>query len=286
MRKIEAKSLIGAKNNFNLYRGCTHGCIYCDSRSLCYQIGEFTDIVIKTNATSLLEKELSSKRKKCIITTGAMSDPYLPLEKDFKLMRGCLEVIYKYGFGIGLLTKSDLVLRDIDIIQKINERSKAIVDMTITTYDDNLCKVLEPNVAVTSRRFDVLKTFADRGIDVGIWLGPILPFINDSVTNLVKVLDKAHEVGVKHIVVFDFGVTLREGNREYFYEQLDKFFPNMKNRYIKAFGNSYGCRSFNHQKLWQVFQQKCDQYQIVYDFKEIFNNELPPKFEQLKLFEE
>ena len=246
MRKIEAKSLIGSNYNFNLYRGCSHGCIYCDSRSLCYRIGDFNDIMVKTNAISLLDQELTRKRNKVLLTTGSMSDPYLPLEKDLKLMRGCLEVINKHGFGIGILTKSDLILRDSDLLKVINDKAKVIVDMTITTYDDKLCKVLEPNVAPTSRRFEVLKEYAKMGIEVGIWLGPILPFINDDINNLVNILGEAHKIGVSHIIVFAFGLTLREGNREYFYQELDKCFPKLKARYIKNFGNSYECLSPNH----------------------------------------
>jgi DNA repair photolyase len=284
MRKIEAKSLIGSNYNFNLYRGCSHGCIYCDSRSLCYQIGDFNDIMVKTNAISLLDQELTRKRNKVLLTTGSMSDPYLPLEKDLKLMRGCLEVINKHGFGIGILTKSDLILRDSDLLKVINDKAKVIVDMTITTYDDKLCKVLEPNVAPTSRRFEVLKEYAKMGIEVGIWLGPILPFINDDINNLVNILGEAHKIGVSHIIVFAFGLTLREGNREYFYQELDKCFPQLKARYIKTFGNSYECLSPNHKQLWEVFKQKCDEYNISYDINKFFCHKLPSKFSQLTLF--
>lgn len=213
-----------------------------------------------------------------------MSDPYLPLEKDLKLMHGCLEVINKYGFGVSILTKSDLVLRDIDLLKEINKKAKVIVDMTITTFDDHLCKLLEPNVASTSKRFEVLKTFSQMGIEVGIWLCPILPFINDNVENIIKIVDYAHEVGVSHIIVFDFGVTLRDGNREYFYQELDKIFPQLKNRYIKTYGNSYSCQSPNNKLLWQVFIDKCKEYQINYDINKLFTHELPQKVEQLSLF--
>jgi DNA repair photolyase len=275
MRKIEAKKILGTKNNMNIYRGCTHGCIYCDSRSLCYQVGDFTNVAVKVNAITLLRNELSRKRKKVLITTGAMSDPYVHLEKELQMTRQSLEVILEYGFGIGLLTKSDLVLRDLDLLVQINEKAKAIVDMTITTFDDNLCKILEPNVALTSRRFEVLEILHQHNITTGVWLGPLLPFINDTPDNLIKILDRCHEVGVSRIILFGFGVTMREGNREYFYENLDKHFPGMKNRYIKTFGKNYECGSFNNDNLWRIFKQKCEEYHITYDFNELFSNELP-----------
>ncbi len=157
MKEIAVKSILSQKNNMNIYRGCTHGCIYCDSRSECYGVKyNFEDIEVKVNAVSLLEDTLNRKRNKCMITTGAMTDPYIPLESVLLNTRKSLEIIEKYGFGIALLTKSDLILRDIDILKRINDKTKCVVQMTLTTADEELCKKLEPNVCTTKRRFEVL----------------------------------------------------------------------------------------------------------------------------------
>lgn len=285
MRFIEAKSIIGKFNNVNLYRGCTHGCIYCDSRSTCYNVGEFENIAVKQNAIEIFEKEISRKRKKTMINTGSMCDPYIPIESSLELTRKMLEIIKDKYFGVGILTKSDLVLRDIDIIEEINRRYGALVCMTITTYDDDLCKRIERNVIPTSKRFACLEEFSKRGIPTGIWMGPILPFINDTEENIVRIVKRCHEIGIKYIVVFDFGTTKRDGSEQYFYNSLDKYFPGLKQKYMKTYGNSYNCRSLNADKLWQVFKGLCREYGIIYDLgkiNNIFNNKNNPK--QLSLF--
>ena len=228
----------------NLYRGCTHGCIYCDSRSKCYQMAHpFEDIEVKENALELLEKTLLSKKKRCMIGTGAMTDPYIPLEEKLRMTRGALEIIERHGFGVAIQTKSCRILRDLDVLKKINDKSKAVVQMTLTTHDDDLCRILEPNVSVTSERVAALKQFRDAGIPTVVWLCPILPYINDTRENMEGILQSCIDAGVKGILCFNMGLTLREGNREYFYGQLDRHFPGMKQRYIRSFGNAYELNS-------------------------------------------
>ena len=226
MHYVKAKGILSQDNGMNLYRGCTHGCIYCDSRSRCYQINHiFEDIEVKENALVLLEKALKAKRKRCMIGTGAMTDPYLPLEERLELTRGALELIYQYGFGAAVQTKSDRCLRDLELLAKINERSKAVLQMTLTTHGDGLCRILEPNVSPTSRRVAALKQFREAGVPTVVWLSPILPYINDTRENIEGLLESCIEAGVKGILCFNMGLTLREGSREYFYTQLDMHFP-------------------------------------------------------------
>ena len=181
MHFTEAKSILSAQNGMNIYRGCTHGCIYCDARSTCYQMDHvFEDIEVKINAPELLEQALRKKRKKCMIGTGAMSDPYLHLEKELQLTRRCLELIDEYGFGLAIQTKSDMILRDLDLLKRINQKTKCVVQMTLTTYDEKLCRILEPHVCTTARRIEVLNILKEEGIPTIVWMTPILPFINDT----------------------------------------------------------------------------------------------------------
>lgn len=286
MRYIQAKQILSKDLNINIYRGCTHGCIYCDSRSTCYQIDDFDNIQVKENALTLLKKELASKRTKGIITSGSMSDPYVHLEAKLQMTRGMLEIIAAYGFGINILTKSSLILRDLDLYQKINQKNRAIVNMTITTADDFLCSLLEPHVSLTSSRFKTLEAFHQTGIMTGIWLGPILPFINDTEENIIKIVDRAHEVGVSYILVFDFGLTLRSGNREYYYEQLDKHFPGLKQDYQRIYGNQYEVPSLKRGRLWQVLNEHCQKYGIITDHNTIWalRKQAKIEHEQLSFF--
>ena len=234
MHEVNVKGILSAKNGMNIYRGCLHGCIYCDSRSLCYQMNhKFEDIEVKANAVGLLENTLRRKRNKCMIGTGAMSDPYMPIEEKLGNMRKCLEVIERYGFGVTMITKSTKVLRDLDLLKKINEKSKCIVQMTLTTYDEDLCRIVEPNVETTYERFRALEILRDNGIPTVVWLCPILPFINDTEENIRGILDYCVRAKVKGIINFDMGVTLRDGNREYFYKKLDEHFPGLKEKYIR-----------------------------------------------------
>ena len=289
MHFVNAKGILTANNGrcgMNIYRGCTHGCIYCDSRSKCYQFTHaFEDIEVKQNAPELLEAALKSKRKKCMIGTGSMSDPYMHCEEQLKLTRQCLEIISKYEFGIAIQTKSDRILRDIDLLDEINQKAKAVVQMTLTTYDDDLCAILEPNVCNTKRRIQVLEEMQKRGIPTVVWLTPILPFINDTEENVNAILEECIRVGVKGIICFDMGVTLREGDREYFYEALDKNFPGLKEKYIKTYGNSYNVPSPNNKKLMQLFEDTCKAHNILYKTDDCFSylNDLPERYEQLTL---
>lgn len=271
MHYVEAKGILSAKNGMNIYRGCSHGCIYCDSRSSCYQMEHgFEDIAVKQNAVDLLAAALKRKRKKCMIGTGAMTDPYIPLELETGYLRQSLELIEEQGFGFTVLTKSDRVLRDLDLLQKINAKTKCVVQMTLTTYDEELCRKLEPNVSTTKARFEVLKQLRDAGIPTVVWLCPILPFINDTQANISGLLDYCIEAKVYGIICFGMGVTLRDGNREYFYRQLDKSFPGLKEKYIRTYGRQYILSSPEQHNLMQLFKQKCRQHGIVHDNRQLF----------------
>lgn len=290
MHYVKAKGILSAKNGMNLYRGCTHGCIYCDSRSACYQMNhEFEDIEVKENALELLEDALRRKRRKCMIGTGAMTDPYIPLEKQLLYTRRSLELIEKYGFGAAILTKSDLILRDLDVLLKIHERARCVVQMTLTTYDEALCRKLEPHVCTTQERVKVLKVMQEHGIPTVVWLSPILPFLNDTEENIEGIVKLCAEAGVYGILCFDMGLTLREGNREYFYRQLDKHFPGMKERYIRTYGNSYQVLSPRREKLLRLFRETCRAYGIetnlekLWDYLYRFENRQEAK--QISLFD-
>ncbi len=287
MHCIQAKSILSAQNGMNLYRGCQHGCIYCDSRSKVYGMEhEFEDIAVKENGLELLEQALRKKRRLCMIGTGSMSDPYIPLEQELGYTRRALELIYKYGFGAALITKSELVLRDIELLQKINERAKCVVQMTLTTYDESLCKILEPGVCTTKRRFESLCALCDAGIRTVVWLCPILPFINDTAENINGILDYCEAAGVKGIINFGMGLTLREGNREHFYTALERHFPGLREKYIRTFGESYGCMSPDNAKLTALFHARCEKVGIMHDNDEIFRylSEFEPKHSQMSLF--
>lgn len=271
MHYKKVKSILSSKNGMNLYRGCSHGCIYCDSRSECYNMNhKFEDIEVKENGIELLEYALIHKRKKCMIGTGSMSDPYIPLEKEICHTRKALELIYKYGFGVTLITKSNLILRDLDLLKKINEKTKCVVQMTLTTFDDNLCKKIEPNVCTTRERFLVLEKLRDLNIPTVVWLCPILPYINDTKENIEKILDLCVQAKVYGVICFDMGLTLRQGNREYFYEKLDEKFKGLKYKYIKEYGNNYIVSSQNNKDLMKLFHNKCEKNHIVHNNDEIF----------------
>ena len=282
------KGILSPRNSMNIYRGCSHGCIYCDSRSKCYQMDhDFEDIEVKENAIELLEKKLQSKRKKAIIGTGSMSDPYMHIEKSLKMTRKALEVIEKYGFGVTVLTKSSLILRDLDLYRQINKKAKAIIQMTLTTYDEELCKILEPNVSTTNERFETLKVFRDNNIETVVWLDPFLPFINDTFENIKGLMDYCVEAKVKGIVCFGIGLTLREGNREYFYQNLDRYFPGLKEKYISEYGLSYEIKSKNDEYLMKYIKKVCIENNIMIDPDEVFKylSNFTDKTEQLSLFD-
>lgn len=256
----------------NLYRGCTHGCIYCDSRSTCYQMNHtFEDIEVKRNALVLLEDALKRKRGKCMIGTGAMSDPYIHLDEQLRHTRGALELISRYGFGLAIQTKSDRILRDLDLLTQINSQAKCVVQITMTTFDEPLCRILEPNVCTTQRRFEVLKILQQAHIPTVVWLSPILPFLNDTRENIAGILDLCGQAGVKGVISFGMGLTLRNGNREYFYKQLDRHFPGLKEEYIRRYGNAYEVPSPNQRELMKLFHQSCQAQGILHDNGEIFS---------------
>ena len=291
MHFVDAKGILTGNSGYygmNIYRGCSHGCIYCDSRSKCYQFTHaFEDIEVKQNAPELLEKALRSKRKKCMIGTGAMSDPYMHCEEELRLTRKCLEIIHKYGFGAAIQTKSDRILRDIDLLDEINRSAKCVVQITLTTYDDDLCSILEPHVCNTKRRIEVLEIMRDRGIPTVVWLTPILPFINDTAENITSIMNECVRTGVKGIIDFGMGLTLREGDREYYYAALDKHFPGMKQRYIRRYGNSYELPSPDEKELASIVQKICKENGILSTPEDCFSymRELPEKNPQISIFD-
>lgn len=290
MHLVTAKSLLLPQGGMNIYRGCTHGCIYCDSRSTCYQMRHpFEDIEVKQNAPALLEDALRRKRRRCMISTGAMSDPYIPLEKELCLTRRCLEVIHRHGFGAAVQTKSDLILRDAELLAAINERSKCVVQMTLTTYDEALCRLVEPAVCTTHRRWEVLKEMQRLGIPTVVWFCPVLPFLNDTEENLRGILDYCFDAGVKGIVSFGIGLTLREGDREYFFAALDRHFPGMKQRYVQTFGNQYECTSDRNAALMAIFDRECERRGILHYPDDVFRylHEFPQRdvSQQLSMFD-
>ena len=285
MHYVKAKGIFTSDYGINLYRGCTHGCIYCDSRSQVYQMNhKFEDIEVKENAIELLKKELI-RRKPCMIGTGAMTDPYVPLEGRLKFVRKTLQLVYRYGFGWACITKSDLVLRDIDLLRKINEKTKAVVQVTITTADDDLCRLVEPNVCPTSRRVEVLKRLNEAKIPTVVWLCPILPHINDTEENINTILDWCIDANVKGVLNMGMGLSLREGNREYFYEKLDEKFPGVKEKYIEEFGDSYFIHSKDNRRLRAILRKKCEENGIMHKQDDIFSylHEFPEKSVQSKL---
>lgn len=290
MHFVNAKGILtgsGGHYGMNIYRGCSHGCIYCDSRSRCYQFTHpFEDIEVKQNAPELLEKALKSKRKKGMIGTGAMSDPYMHCEEQLRLTRKCLEIIHQYGFGAAVQTKSDRILQDIELLDAINKEAKCVVQITLTTYDEDLCKIIEPNVCTTKRRIEVLEIMRERGIPTVVWLTPILPYINDTEENVAAILDACVRTGVKGIMCFDMGLTLREGDREYYYAALDKFFPGLKEKYIRQYGNAYELPSPNRDRLMELFQETCKRNNMLYRPEDCFAflHAFPEKYEQMRLF--
>lgn len=290
MHYVTAKGILSASNGMNLYRGCSHGCIYCDSRSRCYHMEHaFEDIEVKENAIPLLEAALKRKREKCMLATGSMTDPYIPLEEKLCYVRKALALADRYGFGFTLITKSDRVLRDLDLLKSINGKTKAVVQMTLTTADDTLCKKIEPNVSTTSQRVAVLKTLRDAGIPTVVWLSPILPFINDTQENIRGIVDACAEAKVYGILCFGMGLTLREGNREYFYHQLDRHFPGLKEKYMEIYGFQYEVTSPCNEELMELFHRMCQERGIVHSNGQIFEYlrtfEDKTSVEQLSLFD-
>ena len=295
MEFIKAKTILskvkygnewyGIDYNMNLYRGCSHGCIYCDSRSNCYHIENFDLVRGKENALYILEQELSKKRKKGIIGIGSMSDTYNPLEKEYEQTRGALKLISKYGFGVSIDTKSDLILRDIDLLKEINSKNNVIIKFTITTPNDELSKIIEPNVCISSKRLQAIKILSDNGIFTGIMMNPMLPFITDKEEDIRYLVKLAYQNGAKFIHTY-MGMTLRENRREYYFYKLDQHFIGIKEKYIKYYGDKYNCIVPNYKRLYKVFTDECIKYGILYDMKDIikaYKKEIKSN-EQITLF--
>lgn len=258
----------GVDYNMNLYRGCSHGCIYCDSRSDCYHIDNFDIVKGKEDMLHILENELSKKRLKGVVGIGAMSDTYNPMEIKYQQTRGALQLISKYGFSVSIDTKSDLILRDIDLLKEINLKNNVIIKFTITTPDDKLSKVIEPNVCVSSKRLEAIKILSDNGIFTGIMMNPVLPFITDKEEDIKKLVKLANEYGAKFIQTY-MGMTLRENQRAYYFEKLDESFPGLKEEYMKNYGDRYNCLAPNYKQLYKVFTDECDKYGILYKMNDI-----------------
>ena len=258
----------GVDYNMNLYRGCSHGCIYCDSRSDCYHIENFDIVKGKEDMLHILENELSKKRLKGVIGIGAMSDTYNSMEIKYQQTRGALQLISKYGFGVSIDTKSDLILRDIDLLKEINSKNNVIIKFTITTPDDKLSKIIEPNVCVSSKRLEAIKILNDNGIFTGIMMNPVLPFITDKEEDIKKIVRLASEYGAKFIHTY-MGMTLRENQRVYYFDKLDDKFPGVKEKYIKNYGDRYNCLVPNYKQLYKVFTDECDKYGISYKMNDI-----------------
>ena len=287
MHFIDAKPLLTRQNGMNLYRGCAHGCVYCDSRSSCYRFTHpFEDIAVKQNAPALLEDILKKRRKRFVISTGSMSDPYQPCEAELKLTRRCLELIERYGFGAAVITKSDLALRDLELFDRIHRNTKSVLQMTLTVADDGLSRVLEPNVCTTTRRYEVLKAFQRAGVPTVVWMTPILPFLTDTKENVETIVDWCIDAGVKGIICWNMGMTLREGDREYYYRALDRYFPGLSLKYREKYGNSYEVVSSRNAELMTWFHDQCEKHSILHTPETCFAymHELPERYEQMTLF--
>jgi len=261
----------GIDYNMNIYRGCSHGCIYCDSRSDCFQNTDFDTVKPKENALEIIRDDLRRKVKKGVVGTGAMSDPYNPLEEKLNLTRNSLELINAFGFGVSLTTKSGLIARDADILRDINSHSPVIVKFSVSSADDELCKKLEPNVFGARERFSAMRELSERGIFCGVMMIPILPFVTDNEDNIVQILRMARESGARFVYTH-MSMTLRKGSRGYYYQQLDELFPNVSEKYRKKYGNRYNCVPTNSKKLWGVFTSECERLGLLYDMKAIIHN--------------
>lgn len=268
LQKNKSSVWFGNDYNMNLYKGCCHGCIYCDSRSECYHIEDFDKIKAKENCIEILRDELQRKVRTGVIGTGAMSDSYNPFEKTERLTEKALMLIDAYNFGVTVITKSDLIVRDIDLYKSIATHSPVLCKMTVTTCDDKLSRLIEPNVSTSSERFNALAKMSEAGLKTGITLMPVLPFIDDTEENILGIVRTAHNCGVK-IIYPAFGMTLRQNQRDYYYQKLDALFPGMSDRYRQYYGDSYECVSPNAKRLWNAFAAECDRHGILYNMKDI-----------------
>lgn len=293
MEYITAKTIVsrtkntswfGTDYNMNIYKGCSHGCIYCDSRSDCYRVSNFDQVKAKENALIIIRDELRRKIKAGVVGTGSMSDPYNPHEKELCLTRHALELIEVYGYGVAIATKSELITRDMDILKCIQDHAPVICKITITTPDDELSKVIEPGVCPSSNRFAAIKRLSDEGIYAGILLMPILPFITDKEDKILEIIKQAKENGARFIYP-EFGVTLRSNQRDYYYDKLDTHFPHIKEEYIKKYGDSYRCGIPSYNKLYRIFANECERVGLLYKMHDIIDSyKSGYEYEQLTLF--
>ena len=269
IREIQAKTLLtkhktadpyfGILYTMNLYRGCTHRCIYCDSRSECYQIANFDgEILVKINAIELLAKELTPRRQKGRIGTGSMNDPYQAVERKYQLVRKALEIIARQRFPVHIITKGTLILRDIDLLQEIN-REQALISITITTTDDVLGKKVEPFAPEPSKRLAALRQLRDAGLRVGVTMQPVLPFIEDTPENVENTIQQCVEHGAEYILPW-MGMSLRDRQRTYYYNELDKLFPGVSQMYWKQYGNQYSAQSPRADELYGIYNKLKEQY--------------------------
>ena len=266
--KTKSTEWFGTEYNMNIYRGCCHGCIYCDSRSSCYRVDNFDAVRAKEDAITIIRNDLRAKRQKGVVGTGSMSDPYNPFEEKLMLTRHGLELLSAFGFGAAIATKSNLITRDIDILKEISSHSPVIAKITITAHEDKLAKLIEPNAPSSAKRFSAIRELSDSGIFSGILLMPILPYITDNIENILNIVRTAHEAGAKFIMP-GFGVTLRENQRDYFYEKLDESFFGIKREYIKRYSNQYSCGIPDYKGISTAFRQECAKYGILYNMKDI-----------------
>lgn len=291
-QEIEAKTLLqptnhadawfGVHYNFNLYRGCEHQCIYCDSRSECYQIANFADVIAKVNAPQLLAKELSRKRSKRLIGTGAMGDPYTPAERHFRLTKQCIEVILQFGFPLHLVTKSAQILDDLPLLRRFPPGNLSVA-ITVTTSDDALSAIIEPYASSSSQRFEAIRQLSEAGILTGVLLMPVLPFLEDNEGNVAAVLRNSKEAGAQ-FVISQFGVTLRDRQRDYFYKELDKQYPSLREKYEQQYGDHYCCYCNNHKQLERFFHQRATEMGLVSSMQSFVERWRPHHEEQLTIW--
>lgn len=276
-------SWFGIKYNFNVYRGCSHDCIYCDSRSECYQIENFNEIQVKVNAPTLLDETLAKKRKKCVLGTGSMSDPYLPLELQRKITQQCIEKVIKHRFGLHIVTKSHHIQRDIPLFQEFNDLHLSVA-LTLTTAFDQVSALIEPNAPLSSQRFETIEKLSVSGIFTGILMMPVLPYLLDNKKNIQTIIEKAHDHGAKYIFPW-FAVTLRDRQREHYYRKLDEHYPGIAKQYQKKYHNAYQCESPNAKALYDFFYEKCEQFNIISKMEHLPWVKDNPDFANLKKYD-
>ena len=294
LESIPAKTIIsgyrknnrwfGMHYNMNIYKGCCHGCIYCDSRSDCYRVDDFDRVRVKSDALRVIRDDLQSKRRTGVVATGAMSDPYNPFEKELLLTRHALELLSAFGFGVGIATKSPLITRDIDVLQEIAARSPVLCKVTVTTTDDALARKLEPHAPPPSARLDAIAKLSDAGLFAGVLLLPVLPFITDSEDSVRTLVRRAQECGARFVYAW-FGVTLRGNQRQYFCDRLDEQFPACVHAIAAHSASAMNVSARVHSGCGDVFASECRESGLYYRMSDIIRAYQAPYAEpQLRLF--